>query len=210
MNTDYYQAWNVIIEKFPDKIVMANPGTIIPGKEQMLRGGISQPRNKVLFKMFNMIGVGEHAGSGVPDIFDVWETEGLLEPTIEEQFGAKVPDRTILTLPLVVQNQALSGKGPEKGPKKGPEEKIITKNEEINKRKNEIIATIKKNPTISRAQISHELGISDKQIRVALDDLKKNGYIHINKEPTKQLILTTCSPNKEGYQLVINSIKKES
>ena len=39
---------------------------------------------------------------------------------------------------------------------------------------------------------------------------KKNGYIHINKEPTKQLILTTCSPNKEGYQLVINSIKKES
>ena len=38
----------------------------------------------------------------------------------------------------------------------------------------------------------------------------KNGYIHINKEPNSQLILTTCSPNKEGYQLVINSIKKES
>ena len=39
---------------------------------------------------------------------------------------------------------------------------------------------------------------------------KKNGYININKENTKQLILTTCSPNKEGYQLVINCIKKES
>ena len=39
---------------------------------------------------------------------------------------------------------------------------------------------------------------------------KKNGYININEEKEKQLILTTCSPNKEGYQLVINCIKKES
>ena len=39
---------------------------------------------------------------------------------------------------------------------------------------------------------------------------KKNGYININIEKEKQLILTTCSPNKEGYQLVINCIKKES
>ena len=39
---------------------------------------------------------------------------------------------------------------------------------------------------------------------------KKNGYININKENKKQLVLTTCSPNKEGYQLVINCIEKES
>ena len=39
---------------------------------------------------------------------------------------------------------------------------------------------------------------------------KKNGYINFNKENKKQLILTTCSPNKEGYQLVINCIEKES
>ena len=39
---------------------------------------------------------------------------------------------------------------------------------------------------------------------------KKNGYINFNKEKSKQLILTTCSPNKEGYQLVINCIEKES
>ena len=39
---------------------------------------------------------------------------------------------------------------------------------------------------------------------------KKNGYINFNKENKRQLILTTCSPNKEGYQLVINCIEKES
>ena len=28
----------IIIEKYPDKITMANPGTIIAGKNQMLKG----------------------------------------------------------------------------------------------------------------------------------------------------------------------------
>ena len=39
---------------------------------------------------------------------------------------------------------------------------------------------------------------------------KKNGYININRENKKQLVLTTCSPTKKDYQLVVNSIEKES
>lgn len=38
----------------------------------------------------------------------------------------------------------------------------------------------------------------------------KNGYIHINKENSKQLVLTTCSPTNSNKQLIINSILKES
>ena len=45
--------------------------------------------------MFNLINVGERAGSGVPNIFNTWEEQGWVEPIIEEQFD---PDRTILTL----------------------------------------------------------------------------------------------------------------
>jgi predicted HTH transcriptional regulator len=55
----------------------------------------SDPRNKALMKMFNLINIGERAGSGVPNIFNVWEDEGWVEPVIEERFD---PDRTILTL----------------------------------------------------------------------------------------------------------------
>ena len=101
VNTDFYQPWSVIIEKYPDKITLANPGTIIAGKNQMLKGGISQPRNKGLFKMFNLIGYGEHAGSGVPDIFQAWKDAGLDAPVVEEMFGSGNPDRTIVTLPLM-------------------------------------------------------------------------------------------------------------
>ena len=100
VNTDFYQPWSVIIEKYPDKITLANPGTIIAGKNQMLKGGISQPRNKGLFKMFNLLGYGEHAGSGVPDIFQAWKDAGLDAPIVEEKFGGGEPDRTVLTLPL--------------------------------------------------------------------------------------------------------------
>lgn len=39
---------------------------------------------------------------------------------------------------------------------------------------------------------------------------KKDGYININKEVSKQLVLTTCSPNRDGYQLIVNCIEKES
>lgn len=61
----------------------------------MRQGGQSDPRNKALMKMFNLIGVGERAGSGVPELFSVWAHEDWIEPTIEEQFD---PDRTILTM----------------------------------------------------------------------------------------------------------------
>ena len=39
---------------------------------------------------------------------------------------------------------------------------------------------------------------------------KKNGFINVNKEPENQLILTTCSPIHNNYQLIVNCIEKES
>lgn len=91
----YYGVRGVVIKKEPDKLILENPGYIRTGKEQMRKGGESDPRNKALMKMFNLINIGERAGSGVPNIFNVWEDEGWVEPVIEEKFA---PDRTILTL----------------------------------------------------------------------------------------------------------------
>lgn len=95
INTDYYGVRGVVIKKEPDKLILENPGYIRTGKEQMRKGGESDPRNKALMKMFDLINIGERAGSGVPNIFNVWEDEGWVEPVIEEKFA---PDRTILTL----------------------------------------------------------------------------------------------------------------
>lgn len=95
INTDFYGKYGILIIKEENKIIFENPGYIRLGKEQMRRGGKSDPRNKSLMKMFNLIDIGEHAGSGVPNIFNVWEDEGWEEPDIKEDFD---PDRTSLTL----------------------------------------------------------------------------------------------------------------
>lgn len=68
----------------------------------MLKGGISDPRNKALMKMFNMIGIGERAGSGVPDIYAVWENQGWVMPKVIEEYS---PDRTFLQLLFIQKSQ---------------------------------------------------------------------------------------------------------
>ncbi|MEG1848320.1 MAG: ATP-binding protein [Lachnospiraceae bacterium] len=101
INTDFYGVCGVVIRKEPDKLLLENPGYIRTGKTQMRKGGESDPRNKALMKMFNLINIGERAGSGVPNIFNVWEEEGWEEPIIEERFD---PDRTILSLEFMKKN----------------------------------------------------------------------------------------------------------
>ena len=63
----------------------------------MRKGGISDPQKKILMQMFNLINIGERAGSGVPNVFNTWAIRGGSEPIIEEEFD---PDRNILTLLL--------------------------------------------------------------------------------------------------------------
>ena len=67
------------------------------GKYQMKRGGESDPRNKTLMKMFNLIDIGERAGSGVPELFSVWEKEGWEDPVIEERYGEAARTTVILS-----------------------------------------------------------------------------------------------------------------
>ena len=88
----------------------------------MLRGGISDPRNKTLMKMFNMIGIGERAGSGIPDIYQVWENEGWPMPVVEESYN---PYRTRLSLEFAKKQTIKTndknkrrGKGAKKEPKR--------------------------------------------------------------------------------------------
>lgn len=98
INADYYGTRGVVIKKDQNQIIFENPGYIRTGKEQMRKGGESDPRNKTLMKMFNLVNIGERSGSGVPNIFNTWEDQGWKEPVIEERFD---PDRAILTLEFV-------------------------------------------------------------------------------------------------------------
>jgi len=48
-----------------------------------------------------LINIGERAGSGVPNIFDVWADEGWKEPEIIEKFE---PDCSSFCAPAILKN----------------------------------------------------------------------------------------------------------
>ena len=92
----------------------------------------------------------------------------------EECFGREELNKTIVTLPLIKNNMTFLEKRPEKGPEKGPE----NKNHEMMKRREAILELIRENPTISRLEIGLKLGITAKQVRVALTQLKNSNLIY--------------------------------
>ena len=98
VNADYYGRGGIVILKHRDRLVFENPGTIRIGKEKMLAGGLSDPRNSVIIKMFSMLHIGERAGSGIHRIISAWSAAGYENPIIEEHIGNI--ERTTLTLPL--------------------------------------------------------------------------------------------------------------
>ena len=123
INTDYQSPRGVVIRKKSNELILENPGDIRVGKYQMRSGGESDPRNKSLMKMFNLIGIGERAGSGVPQLFEVWKKQGWLAPMIDERFG-EAP-RTILKL-------SFEKKATEKSDNKPPTIKTDNKKATIN------------------------------------------------------------------------------
>lgn len=173
VNTDFFIPRGIVIRKDTDKIIIENPGYIRTGKDQMLKGGISDPRNKALMKMFNMIGIGERAGSGVPDIFAVWDSQGWAAPEIEEQYN---PDRTILTLSF---NKKQAEKTSRKSRQKKQAEKTNRSGQAAKtvKNKQQIVAFLKKESSPKAAEIAEYINLSPARTRVLLSELTEDGII---------------------------------
>ncbi len=97
IHADYRGAGGIIVEKYISRIELSNPGTLLISREQLLRGGVSECRNKSLQLMFQLIGAGEKAGSGIDKIMRGWKSQQWRPPEIEEM---SQPDRVRLILTM--------------------------------------------------------------------------------------------------------------
>lgn len=169
INADYHGLRGVVIRKEPDKLVLANPGYVRTGKKQMRLGGESDPRNKALMKMFNLINIGERAGSGVPNIFNVWEDEGWEEPVIEERFD---PDRTILSLSFFkkVSEKSVSKKVTEKSDSK----KVTVKTQA---HYDMILSFMKDDVWYKASELVDVLGVRETRTKALLRALVEDGLL---------------------------------
>lgn len=111
---------NIVVDRYFDKIVLSNPGTMLVSKEEFEEGGHSVCRNPLLQKMFVFIGIGEKGGSGADVIAKGWLDNGWKQlPTIRE---VSHPDRVEMTLWLPINSDdklPISGEKPTINPSGG-------------------------------------------------------------------------------------------
>ncbi|MDR2012954.1 MAG: putative DNA binding domain-containing protein [Rhodanobacter sp.] len=98
IHADYSGQGGIVIDRYVDRLEFSNPGTLLVSREQLLRGGVSECRNKSLQQMFQMLGAGDKAGSGIDKIRTSWAAAHWQSPRLSETYR---PDRVILTLSMI-------------------------------------------------------------------------------------------------------------
>ena len=97
IHADYYGRRGIVIDKEFRKISISNPGTFRISVDEAIAGGISDARNGRIFNMFSLINVGERSGTGLCDVYNIWEDSGFRRPELIETVD---PDRITLTLEI--------------------------------------------------------------------------------------------------------------
>ena len=98
VHADHRGQGGVVIERYPDRIELSNPGSLLVSRVQLLQGGVSECRNKSLQLMFQLMGGGDKAGSGMDKIRAGWRAQHWRSLRLEESLQ---PDRVKLVLPMI-------------------------------------------------------------------------------------------------------------
>ncbi len=155
VNADYYGRGGVVIVKKRGLITLTNPGNFRIGIDEAKSGGFSDPRNGAMLKFFNLIDIGERAGSGIPNILRVWHDQKWAEPTFSQSIE---PDRVTLSL-------AFESTSDKKQATKTSDKKIYTVQKEM------IIEYLTDNAMTKAAGIADLLHVSPQRARAVLSKM---------------------------------------
>ena len=97
VHADYTGRVSVLVVKRPDMFGFRNPGGLRLPIEQVIRGGESDCRNRILHQMFLLIGLGERGGSGMPRIYGGWKSQHWRPPSLAQK---DEPEQTQLMLQM--------------------------------------------------------------------------------------------------------------
>ncbi len=185
-HSDFYSRQGIVIIKGKDEISFANPGDIRIGLDAALAGGVSDPRNETVMKMFSLVDIGERAGTGIPDFVNIWTKYMSLSPIYSIKHA---PDRTVLSIPCSSENLAKAGEmlvhsdakrsglvhqNDEKSGLISLKSGLTEAESGLSETAQRILELMKQNPTITYDKIAAELGKARsgiaKQIKRLIDD----------------------------------------
>lgn len=95
IHADFTGRVSVLVVKRPDMFGFRNPGLMRISPELAILGGNSDCRNRRLQTMFQLVGYGDHAGSGVPKIYSNWTNRHWRRPVLYE---LREPEQTLMEL----------------------------------------------------------------------------------------------------------------
>ena len=181
VHADYYGRQGTVVIKGLDKMSFANPGDMRISLKTALEGGISDPRNTTLMKMFGLIGVGERAGSGVPSVIAVWSDVTGMVPTYKQSFA---PER----MEFIIKMSSLSNTSAD-NLSIASTIGIVEKSSQKSSQK--ILELIAVNTTISTQEMADSIGISRRAIAKIIAKLQTEG------------ILRRIGPDKGGHWEIV-------
>ena len=97
VNADYRGQGGILIRREPRSIRLSNPGAFCIDVDAARSGGVSDPRNLGLVRLFQLVSLSRGAGGGIPGIYAAWRRQGWPAPRILEELD---PERTTLALDM--------------------------------------------------------------------------------------------------------------
>jgi ATP-dependent DNA helicase RecG len=155
VHRDYSQSSDTVIKVFDDKIEFFNPGGLMPGLtvEKLKKDDyVSRPRNKQIADAFKEAGIIEKYGTGIRRICEAFREHGLEEPQFHDYgYGFMV----------TVQKGTLQKTPQKKG----------------DNLRDKILELMKSDPQKTRAEVAHELVISENTVKEYIAKLKSEGRL---------------------------------
>ena len=170
---------NIVIDRYFDRIVLSNPGTMLISMEEYYEGGHSVCRNPVIQKMFVFLGIGEKGGTGADVIAKGWNDNGWSIPTVEEKSN---PDRIETCLKLegsingTTETPASTTEMTTETPANTTETSSVTTETPADTTET-ILKIISKNPKVTAKEIASVCGITEDGVAYHIKKLKQRGRL---------------------------------
>lgn len=170
---------NIVIDRYFDRIVLSNPGTMLISMEEYYEGGHSVCRNPVIQKMFVFLGIGEKGGTGADVIAKGWKDNGWSIPTVEEKSN---PDRIETCLKLegningTTETSSVTTESPADTTETTTETSADTTETSVDTTET-ILKIISNNPKVTAKEIASVCGITEDGVAYHIKKLKQRGRL---------------------------------
>ena len=101
IHADYMLTGVLKVEKYDNRFVFSNPGSLKIPVVDIYEGGHSKARNPHIQAILRMIGFGENIGSGFPTILEACKKENWRRPLLEERPDLHLVELTLSMVSLI-------------------------------------------------------------------------------------------------------------